>query len=121
MTGEGPIPLAQAREMLRGVRAFSKDDGDRLWDALLSLADAAELVEVASRLRWEFHPRGFDNTDLHARYGDGIVPWREIVAAATRQNVEWYIVEEDNPKDAIAEITRGRMFLRGLDETVVPG
>ena len=46
--------------------------------------------------------------------GDGTLPWRDIVAAASTLGVEWYVVEEDNPKDAIAEITRGRDYLRGL-------
>jgi hypothetical protein len=81
----GPMPLAQAREVLRGTRRFVKGEGvvdgehvlaaDVLWAALLSLEDAAEFVEVASRLDWQFHPRGFNNTELHERYGDGIVPW----------------------------------------------
>lgn len=75
MSQPGPMPLAQARAILAGVDAFTRERGDELWAALLSLADAAELVAVASRLRWEFHPRGFHNVDLHARYGDGIVPW----------------------------------------------
>ncbi len=52
--------------------------------------------------------------------GDGILPWREIVAAATQQDVAWYIVEEDHPKDPIAEITRGRTYLEGL-ATATPG
>ena len=52
--------------------------------------------------------------------GDGILPWAEIVAAATRQGVAWYIVEEDNPRDAIAEITRGRTYLEEF-ATATPG
>ncbi len=46
--------------------------------------------------------------------GDGILPWPDIVAAAAQQNVAWYIVEEDNPVDAIAEIARGRRYLEEL-------
>ena len=52
--------------------------------------------------------------------GDGILPWPEIVAAATQHGVAWYIVEEDTPRDAIAEITRGRSYLEGL-ATAAPG
>ncbi|MFO0661722.1 MAG: hypothetical protein U0165_18095 [Polyangiaceae bacterium] len=36
---------------------------------------ATRVVREASRLRWDFHPRGMDNIDLFARYGEGIVPW----------------------------------------------
>jgi sugar phosphate isomerase/epimerase len=46
--------------------------------------------------------------------GDGILPWPEIVAAGTERDVDWFTVEEDNPRDAIAEITRGLEFLRAL-------
>ncbi len=48
--------------------------------------------------------------------GDGILPWPEIVTAGTDRGVEWYVVEEDNPRDAIAEIARGREYLLGLTE-----
>ncbi len=94
MLVEGQMPLAEARSILGSARVFGKDDADRLWAALLSLADAAELVEVASRLRWEFHPRGFDNTDLHARYGDGIVPWlaTRLDGDGVLQNMPWCVV-----------------------------
>jgi hypothetical protein len=82
----GLMPIACARAVLRGASAFVKGEGqdiggeyvlasDTLWAALLSLADGAEFVEVASRLRWDFHPRGFENLDLWHRYGDAIVPW----------------------------------------------
>jgi sugar phosphate isomerase/epimerase len=50
--------------------------------------------------------------------GDGTLAWPEIVAAGTSAGVEWYIVEEDNPKDAVAEIARGLDFLRGLASAV---
>ena len=46
--------------------------------------------------------------------GDGTLPWPAIVAAGTAAGVEWYVVEEDNPRDALAEIARGRVFLEGL-------
>jgi sugar phosphate isomerase/epimerase len=50
--------------------------------------------------------------------GDGTLPWPEIVAAGTAAGVDWYVVEEDNPRDAVAEIARGLDFLRGLSSTV---
>lgn len=83
-----------ARRILAEVDAFTRDRGDELWAALLALADAAELVAVASRLRWEFHPRGFDNTELHDRYGDGIVPWlaTRLDGDGVLQNQPWCVV-----------------------------
>jgi hypothetical protein len=83
-----------ARRTLAGVDAFTRDRGDELWAALLALPDAAEFVAVASRLRWEFHPRGFDNTELHQRFGDGIVPWlaTRIDADGVIHNTPWCVV-----------------------------
>ena len=78
------MKIEDARRILGEATAFTRERGDELWDARLSLEDAAELVAVASRLRWEFHPRGFDNTELHARYGDGIVPWLATRLDGTR-------------------------------------
>jgi sugar phosphate isomerase/epimerase len=46
--------------------------------------------------------------------GDGILDWPSIVAAGTAADVGWYVVEEDNPRDVLAEIARGRTFLAGL-------
>jgi sugar phosphate isomerase/epimerase len=46
--------------------------------------------------------------------GDGILAWPEIVAAGTERGLGWFVVEEDNPRDAVAEITRGLAFLQGL-------
>jgi sugar phosphate isomerase/epimerase len=46
--------------------------------------------------------------------GDGILPWAGIVAAGTERGVDWYVVEEDNPREAIEEISRGLRYLRGL-------
>ncbi|HVV83538.1 MAG TPA: hypothetical protein VHE35_10720, partial [Kofleriaceae bacterium] len=100
MSATAPLPLDRARAILRGVTAFTRDgvDGgpgaDTLWAALLSLEDAAELVEVASRLDWQFPPRGFDNVELHDRYGDGIVPWlaTRLDADGVLHNVPWCVV-----------------------------
>jgi hypothetical protein len=83
----GLMPLDEARAHLAGIKAFEKGggrdggevgwvlDSDIAWAALLSLADAEEFVAAASRLKWKFSPRGFDNIDLYLRYGEGIVPW----------------------------------------------
>jgi sugar phosphate isomerase/epimerase len=53
--------------------------------------------------------------------GDGILDWPAIVAAGTARGVEWYVVEEDNPLDALAEIARGRAHLAELAEPEAGG
>ncbi len=100
-----PMELAVARAVLRGVTAFVKGEGemkdgrwtlasDEIWAALLSLEDAAELVEAATRLDWQFQPRGMSNVELHDRYGDGIVPWlaTRLDAAGVLHNHPWCVV-----------------------------
>ena len=108
LDGRGLMRLADARALLAGATAFVRGDdadaahtpggfvltSDRLWAALLSLADGAEFVQVATRLAWEFHPRGFDNIDLHLRYGDAIVPWlaSRVDGAGALHNQPWCVV-----------------------------
>ena len=85
--------------------------------------DPVEVIRAAGdrvrMLHMKDVARGPDRGDVTP--GDGVLSWPEIVAAGTECNVEWYVVEEDNPMDPIVEIARGREFLRGLSETAAPG
>ena len=109
LDGRGLMRLADARAVLATTTTFARGDdaegelrddvglvltSDRLWAALLSLADGAEFVRVASGLAWEFHPRGFDNVDLHLRYGDAIVPWlaTRLDHDGVLHNLPWCVV-----------------------------
>lgn len=82
----------------RDPLAAMTEAGDRL--ALLHMKDVAAAPDRADVVP-----------------GDGVLPWADIVAAGTRLGVEWYVVEEDNPRDAIEEVARGRRYLAGLGET----
>ncbi len=84
----------EARAVLATADTYTRDNGDQLWEALLSLDDAAELVAAACRLDWQFQPRGFHNVELHQRYGDGIVPWlaTRLDAAGVLHNNPWCVV-----------------------------
>lgn len=117
---------------------FEPLDGTTVWDVLLDALspevelevdvywasiggrDPVELIRGAGERVRLLHMKdmasGPDRADVTP--GDGTLPWPEIVAAGTQLNVAWYVVEEDNPKDAIAEVARGREFLRALSETV---
>lgn len=113
---------------------FAPLDGTTVWETLLDTLppevdleidvywaaiggqDPVELIRaVGDRVRL-LHMKDVspepDRSDVAP--GDGTLPWPDIVAAGTDVGVEWYVVEEDNPKDAIAEIARGRAFLDGL-------
>lgn len=88
---------------------------DVYWAAFAGL-DPVELIrDLDQRLRL-LHMKdmatGPNRAD--ATPGDGILPWPEIAAAGTDRGVEWFVIEQDNPTDAIEEITRGLGYLRGL-------
>lgn len=113
---------------------FEPLDGTTVWDVLLDDLPAGVELEVdvywaaiggrdpvdvirgagdrVRLLHMKDMASGPDRGDLTP--GDGTLPWPEIVAAGTQLGVEWYVVEEDNPKDAIAEIARGLTYLQGL-------
>ncbi len=115
---------------------FEPLDGTTVWDVLLDGLppevelevdvywatiggrDPVEVIQGAGERVRLLHMKdmasGPDRGDVAP--GDGILPWPEIVAAATQLDVAWYVVEEDNPKDAIAEIARARTYLERLAE-----
>lgn len=120
---------------------FAPLDGTTIWDVLLDGLppevelevdvywaaigdhDPAEVIRSAGDRVGLLHMKdvaaGSDRGDVTP--GDGILPWADIVAAATEHDVAWYVVEEDNPKDAFAEIARGLTFLRALASGDEPG
>ena len=50
--------------------------------------------------------------------GEGILRFPAIVEAARAAGVEWYIVEQDEPGDALVDISRAYRYLHGLASTV---
>jgi sugar phosphate isomerase/epimerase len=46
--------------------------------------------------------------------GEGTMPWQELLQAANAAGVEWYIAEQDNPRDAFEDV---RSSLRYMEET----
>lgn len=65
--------------------------------------------------------KGVPTGDLHGMapeadsvaLGDGIVPWREILALAREQEIEAYYIEDESP-DASSQIPRSLRFLAAL-------
>lgn len=100
----GLVAIEIARDALAKRTSFSKGTGreinkihvltsDVLWALLLSLEDGEEFVRVASRLRWDFHPRGHVNIDLFLRYGEAIVPWlaTRVDKRGAIENTPWCV------------------------------
>jgi sugar phosphate isomerase/epimerase len=128
--------------LARGIRLgyhnhafeFAPLDGTTVWQVLLDELppevdleldvywaaiggrDPVELIEgLDERLRLlHMKDRAPGPEPADVTPGDGILDWPAITAAATERGVAWFVVEEDNPVDAIEEIARGRAFLGGL-------
>ena len=48
--------------------------------------------------------------------GEGTMPWERLLRAADAAGVEWYIAEQDNPRDAFEDVQSSLRYLRGLSE-----
>lgn len=46
--------------------------------------------------------------------GEGTMPWPDLLRAADEVGVEWYIAEQDNPGDAIADVKTSLKAMRDL-------
>ena len=46
--------------------------------------------------------------------GEGTLPWSALLEAADAAGVEWFIVEQDNPRDALEDVKTSLQYLRGL-------
>ena len=52
--------------------------------------------------------------DGWADVGHGVMPWDDILPALARANVDYFVVEHDNPKDAARFANRSLQYLSGL-------
>jgi sugar phosphate isomerase/epimerase len=55
-----------------------------------------------------------DEARSDAPVGEGSLPWPAVLEAAEEARVDWYIVEQDDPKDAFGDVERSLRNLRRL-------
>jgi sugar phosphate isomerase/epimerase len=55
-----------------------------------------------------------DDTRSDLPVGEGTMPWRGLLEAADAVGVEWYIAEQDNPRDALEDVKASLQHMRGL-------
>ena len=55
-----------------------------------------------------------DDTRSDLPVGEGTMPWNSLLEAADAAGVEWYIAEQDNPRDALEDVRTSLRNLRGL-------
>ena len=46
--------------------------------------------------------------------GEGILPFPEIIEAGRAAGVEWYIVEQDEPREPLADVATALRYLESL-------
>lgn len=135
--------LCRARGMRFGYHnhAFEFEPlGDStLFEQLAAGTDPA-LVDLELDIFWAHHA-GADPIDLIGRYGErmpllhvkdmapdaersdapvgeGILPWPRILAAGAAAGTQYYIVEQDHPKNPLEDV---RTSLRNLEQMDLPG
>jgi sugar phosphate isomerase/epimerase len=55
-----------------------------------------------------------DDTRSDLPVGEGTMPWRELLQAADAVGTEWYIAEQDNPRDALEDVRISLQSMRDL-------
>ncbi len=88
---------------------------DVYWAARAEQDPVALIRDLAGRvslLHMKDMAPGAERRDAPA--GHGVLPWPEIVSAAGRAGVEWYIVEQDEPIEPIEDSARALRFLESL-------
>jgi sugar phosphate isomerase/epimerase len=55
-----------------------------------------------------------DDTLSDLPVGEGTMPWPGLLQAADAAGVEWYIAEQDNPRDALQDVSTSLQHMRSL-------
>jgi sugar phosphate isomerase/epimerase len=88
---------------------------DVFWAAVGGRDPSAEIKANPDRIRL-LHMKdmapGAEAQD--APVGDGILPFPDLVEAARSSGVEWFVVEQDEPADALRDIGRAFGYLQTL-------
>jgi sugar phosphate isomerase/epimerase len=88
---------------------------DVYWAAAGGQDPVAMIERLADRVRLlHMKDRATGSNGGDAPPGEGSLPMAAIVEAGDEAGVEWYIVEQDEPRDAIRDIVRGLRYLETL-------
>jgi sugar phosphate isomerase/epimerase len=88
---------------------------DVYWAAHAGVDPAHLLGELQGRvplLHVKDLAAGAERTDVPA--GEGVLRWDEILPAAEAAGARWWIIEQDNPADPIADALRAIHNIEGL-------
>ncbi len=90
---------------------------DVYWASVAGRDPITEIRAAGERLRLlHLKDRAAGDEPHDAPVGDGILAMPAIIEAGRAAGVEWYVVEQDEPRDAIADIGRSYRHLEALAE-----
>ncbi|MBA3637569.1 MAG: sugar phosphate isomerase/epimerase [Rubrobacteraceae bacterium] len=114
---------------------FAPLDGTTMWDVLVRETDPG-LVHFELDLYWvryggadpepllsdlgdriplvHLKDMASDDTRSDLPVGEGIMPWTSLLEAADAARVQWYVAEQDNPRDALEDVRTSLQSMRNL-------
>jgi len=88
---------------------------DVFWLAVGGRDPVIEISATAGRVRLlHMKDRAPGPKPVDVPAGDGILPFPEIVVEARAAGVEWYVAEQDQPRDTLNDIARAYRYLESL-------
>ena len=88
---------------------------DVYWAAVAGRDPVIEIRATAGRVRLlHMKDRAAGPEPRDAPAGEGTLPFPEIVEAARAAGVDWYVVEQDEPREPLEDIVRARRYLESL-------
>ena len=101
--------------LLDGLAPEVEIELDVYWAAVGGRDPASEILATADRVRLlHMKDRAAGPEARDAPAGEGILPFPAIVDAARSVGVEWYVVEQDEPRQALDDIASAYRYLASL-------
>jgi sugar phosphate isomerase/epimerase len=87
-----------------------------MWDVFVRETDPETVLrDVGDRVSLvHLKDMAPDDTLSDLPVGEGTLPWNTLLEAVDAAGVEWFIAEQDNPRDALEDVRSSLQHLRGL-------
>jgi sugar phosphate isomerase/epimerase len=87
-----------------------------MWDVFVRETDPETVLrDVGDRVSLvHLKDMAPDDTLSDLPVGEGTLPWNTLLEAADAAGVEWFIAEQDNPRDVLEDVRSSLQHLRGL-------
>jgi sugar phosphate isomerase/epimerase len=101
--------------LVAGLPAEVELELDVFWLSFAGRDPVAEIQAVADRVRLlHMKDRVMEAEPHDAPLGEGALELRKIVTAGRKAGVDWYVVEQDQPADPLANVETSLRYLRAL-------